>query len=79
VLVWSAPWVGRADEGAETFGVLRAKARALRAGRVDVAIDLQGLIKSALAARASGATRVVGFASGYLREPLARLFEILPP
>ena len=48
--------------------------RELRRSRYDAALDLQGLIKSALLARASGAARVVGFASGHLREPLARVF-----
>jgi heptosyltransferase-1 len=46
----------------------------LRKARYDVAIDLQGLIKSALLARASGAPRVVGFSSRYARERAARLF-----
>ena len=46
----------------------------LRRARYDVAIDLQGLIKSALIARASGAARVVGFSSRYARERLATLF-----
>jgi lipopolysaccharide heptosyltransferase I len=46
----------------------------LRAGQYDVALDLQGLIKSAVLARASGARRVVGFSSRYARERLARLF-----
>jgi lipopolysaccharide heptosyltransferase I len=48
--------------------------RELRAARYDVAIDLQGLIKSAILARASGAPRVVGFSSSYARERLARPF-----
>jgi heptosyltransferase I len=46
----------------------------LRRARYDVAIDLQGLIKSAILARASGAARVVGFSSRYARERLARPF-----
>jgi lipopolysaccharide heptosyltransferase I len=46
--------------------------RALRDARYDVAIDLQGLVKSAALARSSGAARVVGFAASYLRERLAR-------
>ena len=53
-----------------TLGVIRE----MRRNRYDVALDLQGLIKSAFLARASGARRVVGFASHYVREPLARLF-----
>jgi len=46
----------------------------LRRARYDVTIDLQGLIKSALLARASGAPRVVGFSTRYARERLASLF-----
>jgi len=46
----------------------------LRRNKYDVAIDLQGLIKSAALARASGAVRVIGFASRYARERLARWF-----
>ena len=51
-----------------------AAVRELRANRYDVAIDLQGLLKSAVLARASGAARVVGFTSRYAREPLASWF-----
>ena len=46
--------------------------RRLRAARYDVAVDAQGLLKSALLARLAGAGRVVGLARGHLREPLAR-------
>src|SRR5438093_1084854 len=46
----------------------------LRRARYDVAVDLQGLVKSAALARSSGARMVVGFASSYLRERLARPF-----
>ena len=48
--------------------------RALRRTSYDIAIDLQGLLKSAVLARGSGATRVVGFSASYARERLARLF-----
>jgi lipopolysaccharide heptosyltransferase I len=48
--------------------------RELRRGQYDVALDLQGLIKSALLARSSGAARVIGFSSRYARERLASLF-----
>jgi lipopolysaccharide heptosyltransferase I len=44
----------------------------IRRRRYDVTVDLQGLIKSSIIARASGAGRVIGFSSRYLREPLAR-------
>lgn len=46
----------------------------LRRAHYDVAIDMQGLIKSAILARLSGAPRVIGFASSYVRERFARLF-----
>jgi lipopolysaccharide heptosyltransferase I len=54
--------------GSSLAGVVRE----LRSARYDVAFDLQGLVKSALLARSSGASRVVGFAARHLREPLAR-------
>ena len=53
---------------------LRAAIVELRRTRYDVAIDLQGLIKSAAIARLSGARRVVGFNARYARESTARLF-----
>ena len=46
----------------------------MRQVRYDVAIDLQGLLKSALLARASGAARVLGFSIWHLREKTARPF-----
>jgi lipopolysaccharide heptosyltransferase I len=49
-------------------------ARRLRQVRYDAAIDFQGLMKSALLARASGATRVIGFSIWHLREKGARPF-----
>ena len=54
-------------------GIVRA-VTTLRRARYDVAFDLQGLIKSAVLARLSGARRVVGFARGHLRESAAGLF-----
>jgi ADP-heptose:LPS heptosyltransferase len=61
VLVWSAAWVGRAAEGAETFGALRARARALRAESIDLALDLQGDVRASLLLAQSGAQRRVGY------------------
>jgi heptosyltransferase-1 len=55
------------------LGVMAA-IRWLRRQQYDAALDLQGLIKSAVLARASGAARVVGFERGHLREPQARRF-----
>jgi heptosyltransferase-1 len=48
--------------------------RQLRTARYDVAIDFQGLMKSAILARASGAPRVIGFSIWHLREKTARPF-----
>lgn len=48
--------------------------RRLRATRYDAALDLQGLLKSAVLARASGAARVLGFSIFHLREKTARPF-----
>jgi heptosyltransferase I len=45
--------------------------RRLRGAKYDVALDVQGLVKSAVLARASGAGRVVGFSSAYVRERVA--------
>jgi lipopolysaccharide heptosyltransferase I len=46
--------------------------RRLRARDYDLAVDFQGLLKSAILARASGARRVAGFSVWHLRERTAR-------
>jgi len=48
--------------------------RELRRARYDVALDFQGLTKSAVLARGSGARRVAGFSLRDLREKIARPF-----
>jgi len=48
--------------------------RALRRARYDLAIDFQGLLKSAILARLAGAQQTAGFVPGQLREPLAGVF-----
>jgi heptosyltransferase-1 len=52
-------------------GWLDLTTRVLRPQRYDVALDLQGLLKSAVLARASGAKRVLGFSIWHLRERTA--------
>lgn len=52
---------------------LRALVRQLRASRYDTAVDLQGAIKSALACKLSGASRILGFAAPWIREGAAGL------
>lgn len=63
VLVWSAPWVGRRDEGAlSRTGVLRA-ARAARVRKPDLAIDLQGDVRALWLMAMTGARTRVGYAN----------------
>jgi lipopolysaccharide heptosyltransferase I len=54
-------------------GLIRA-VRSMRARTYDVSLDLQGLVKSAVMARLSGAPRVIGFESRALRERAAAQF-----
>jgi heptosyltransferase-1 len=54
-------------------GILAA-IRELRRQQYDVAVDLQGLVKSAAFARLSGAPRVIGFDRVHLREKPAAFF-----
>jgi lipopolysaccharide heptosyltransferase I len=57
-----------------SVGGWRQTAAALRARHYDAAIDFQGLVKSAVLARASGARRVLGFDRDALRERAAAFF-----
>src|ERR1041385_8666666 len=56
----------------ETLRAPRQQLRRLRASAFDLALDFQGLLKSALIARLSGARRVFGFSKEFLREPASR-------
>ena len=58
----------------ETLRAPRQQLRRLRASAFDLAIDFQGLLKSASIARLSGARRVFGFSREFLREPASRIF-----
>lgn len=53
---------------------VRQPFRTLRRERFDLAIDFQGLIKSAAIAKLSGAKRRAGFGKSSLREPASRIF-----
>jgi heptosyltransferase-1 len=53
---------------------LRLQVRKVRKLRFDVALDFQGLLKSAAIAKLSGAKRRWGFAGRALREPASRIF-----
>jgi lipopolysaccharide heptosyltransferase I len=56
----------------ETLLAPRQQLRRLRASAFDVALDFQGLLKSAFIARLSRASRTYGFAPPALREPASR-------
>ena len=67
---------------AETSGALVALRRHLRASRFDVAIDLQGLVKSGVVAAATRAPLRIGFTAAHCRERLSTLFtnqRVTPP
>lgn len=55
------------------LGPFRQAVRALRGERYDVALDFQGLWKSAAWARLSGAPHVTGYGGPWRREPLSRV------
>ncbi len=65
--------VGDRRGGATGLSLPAAMAQ-LRQANYDLAIDLQGLLKSAAIARLSGARRVIGFTRRYARESAASLF-----
>ena len=67
---------------AETTGALVALGHHLRAARLDVAIDLQGLVKSGVITAATGAPLRIGFTAAHCRERLNVLFtnrRVAPP
>lgn len=55
-------------------GTLLQAIGTLRRQRYEAAVDLQGLIKSAVLARLAGARRTIGLPREHLREPAARAF-----
>jgi ADP-heptose:LPS heptosyltransferase len=63
VLVWSAPWAGRPDEGAESALRLARRARALRTSALDVALDLQGDVRAVGLMALTAARARVGYAN----------------
>ncbi|MBA3321953.1 MAG: lipopolysaccharide heptosyltransferase I [Pyrinomonadaceae bacterium] len=67
----------------ETLLAPRQQLRRLRASAFDLALDFQGLLKSAFITRLSGASHCYGFAREHLREPASRFlltktFPVLP-
>ncbi len=72
--------VRRAPASGETLLATRWQLNRLRAPAFAVSLDFQGLLKSALIARLSGAPRRYGFTRDSLREPASRFFlrETIP-
>lgn len=62
----------RVPVSGETLRATRQQLRRLHASAFDVTIDFQGLLKSSVIARLSGAPRRYGFAREALREPASR-------
>jgi ADP-heptose:LPS heptosyltransferase len=58
----------------EVLPEIRRQVRGIRKFKFDLAIDFQGLLKSSLIARLSGAKKQFGFARKELREPVSRVF-----
>jgi lipopolysaccharide heptosyltransferase I len=66
----------------ELVRAVRALRHRLRGKRFDVALDLQGLVKSGVVTAATGASVRIGFAAGFRRERLNGLFtnrHVAPP
>jgi heptosyltransferase-1 len=53
---------------------VRLELQKLRGEKFDVALDFQGLMKSALVGKLSGAKQIYGFSSRSLKEPASRIF-----
>lgn len=66
---WRSQWWSR-----RAWSELMSARRDLQAARFDLAIDFQGLLKSALVARAARPGEIVGFDSSLLRERAASVF-----
>lgn len=80
VLVWSAPWAGRPDEGPAGALELARAARALRRERLDLALDLQGDVRANGLLWLSGARARAGYANtggGWLLSHVVPLDETL--
>lgn len=75
VLEWNAPWVGRKDEGADSWFEIRGKAATLR-GRVDLAVDLSCDPRANHLLYTTGARRRVGYANSGFRGALTHVLPL---
>src|ERR1700680_2899547 len=73
-LVESNPFLDEVIPFDRTIGGVAAAWRQLRAERFDLAVDLQGLIQSALTATVARPDKIVGFHRSQAREQWAALF-----
>lgn len=64
----------RREINLKTLAEIGRAIKGMRAGKFDIALDLQGLIKSGAIAWLSGAAARVGFHKSNMREPLCSLF-----
>ncbi|MGI8467110.1 MAG: lipopolysaccharide heptosyltransferase I [Pyrinomonadaceae bacterium] len=62
----------RGETARKTLAAVRRQLKELRAETFDVTLDFQGLLKSAMIAKISRATRRYGFSRAFLREPASR-------
>jgi heptosyltransferase I len=67
-------WRKRPVSRATLSGLREGFARVRGDAPIDVAVDFQGLLKSAMVIKATKARRRIGFENADLREPLSRLF-----
>jgi lipopolysaccharide heptosyltransferase I len=73
-LIEGNPFVDRIIPIERSFRAAAAAVRSMRAERFDLAVDLQGLLQSALVAALARPDRVVGFHRSQVRERAAALF-----
>ena len=71
--IWCRVWIGSSRSIRAALALLRARFAICARARYEAALDLQGLIKSAVLTRAVGAQRTIGFPQAHLREPLAAI------
>lgn len=75
ILEWNAPWVGRRDEGADSWRALLGKAASVK-GTVDLAVDLSCDPRANLLLWRSDARRRVGYGNSGFREALTHVLPL---
>lgn len=75
-VIWNAPWVGRADEGALSYRALWRKVRSESTAGYDLAIDLQGDVRAIWLMAAARAAVRVGYANTGSASLLSRVVPL---